>query len=177
MSISNKSLSEVLDEGKYSEVRYRWVVFTVYIMGALVNSLPTQTFSSINSLVEEKFKYSATVVTLNTLIFPVTHPIFAFPANWILDKFGMAQGCFGGGILLIIGVWLRTLIEVEQPTFCLLGSILAAIGNIFILNSPSLLATNWFKPSSIPGIISLSVLANLISVGLGASLPGLILEK
>ena len=174
MSASNKSLSETLDEGTYQEVGYRWVVLAVYIVGALVNSLPTQTFSSINSLVEEKFNLSATVVTLNTLVFPVSHPIIAFPANWILDKFGMAKGCFGGGILVIVGVWLRTFIDVD-PTYCLLGSILAAIGNIFILNSPSLLATNWFKPSSIPGIISLSVLANLISVGLGASLPGLVL--
>ena len=81
MSASNKSLSETLDEGTYQEVGYRWVVLAVYIVGALVNSLPTQTFSSINSLVEEKFNLSATVVTLNTLVFPVSHPIIAFPAK------------------------------------------------------------------------------------------------
>ena len=47
---------------------------------------------------------------MNTLMFPVLHPILAFPANWILDRFGMAIGCFSGGVILVAGVWVRTLI-------------------------------------------------------------------
>lgn len=173
----HKSLSESLDDGTYHEVKYRWVVFGIYVIGALVNSLPAQAFSSINSLVETRFHYSATIVTLNTLIFPISHPILAFPANWMLDKYGMAVGCFFGGLFLIAGVWLRTFIEVDEPVVCLIGSCLAAFGNLFIYNSPTILATNWFKPKSVPGIISICVTANMVSVGLGASLPGLILEK
>jgi len=53
----------------------------------------------------------------------------------------------GGGILVIGGVWLRLLLDVENPLFCLLGSALAAIGNIFILNTPSKIAQNWFSSS------------------------------
>ena len=53
---------------------------------------------------------------------------------------------------------------------------LAAVGNIFILNSPSILANNWFKPASIPGIISIAVLASMISVAFGSSLPGLMVK-
>ena len=87
----------------------------------------------------------------------------------------MKIGCCIGGVLLVAGVWMRTLLEYQNIFWCLFGSILASIGNVFILNSPSILATNWFKPSSIPGIISFAVLANLISMTLGAGLPGLIL--
>lgn len=116
-------------------------------------------------------------MTLNVLFFPIFHPIFAFPANWILDKFGMKLGCGIGGVLLIAGVWMRTFIEYQNIFWCLTGSVLAAIGNIFVLNSPSILANNWFKPVSIPGIISVSVLASMISMAFGSSLPGLMVKK
>lgn len=57
----------------------------------------------------------------------------------------MKIGFIAGGILVIAGVWLRLLLEDKNSTFCLLGSGLAAIGNIFVLNSPSKVAINWFK--------------------------------
>lgn len=130
----------------YRESRYRYVNLSIYVLTALVNSLPAQTFSSINSLVEEAYGYKPIIITLFTLFFPIFHPFCAFPANWVLDKFGMKIGCSVGGVFLIAGVWLRTLLEEGQPGWCLAGSILASIGNVFILNSPSILANNWFKP-------------------------------
>ena len=110
-------------------------------------------------------------------MFSILHPIAAFPINWILDTFGVKVGCIIGGCILVVGVWLRTLIEVGEPVFVLLGSVLAAVGNIFIMNSPSKLATQWFEPRNIPAIISLSILATNISSLLGGILPGLILSS
>jgi hypothetical protein len=58
----------------------------------------------------------------------------------------------------------------------LIGSFLAAFGNLFVLNSAIKVAVNWFNPSNIPNVIFLAVLANQISMTLGAALPGLILN-
>lgn len=95
----------------YRETPYRYANFFIYVLAALVNSLPAQTFSSINTLVQDAYNYDPVVITLFTLFFPIFHPICAFPANWVLDKFGMKIGCCVGGVLLIIGVWMRTLLE------------------------------------------------------------------
>jgi hypothetical protein len=65
--------------------------------------------------------------------------------------------------------------DFRQPEWCIIGSVLAAIGNIFILNTPMKIAANWFKPSSIPTIIFAGILANLVSITAGASIPGLVL--
>ena len=59
----------------------------------------------------------------------------------------------------------------------MIGSFLAAFGNLFVLNSAIKVSVNWFTPANIPGIIFLTVLANQISMTLGAALPGLILPK
>lgn len=130
---------------KYQESSYRYVNLAIYILAALVNSLPSQIFASINNLVSKSYNLDPLIVSLFTFVFPILHPICAFPANWILDKCGIKIGCIIGAIFLVSGVWMRTFIRENQPVYCLIGSILAAIGNVFVLNSPSIVANNWFK--------------------------------
>jgi hypothetical protein len=162
---------------EYKEVPYRFINLFIYIIAALVNSLPVHTFSSINTSVEAVFDYSVAVVTANALIFTILHPIGAFPANWILDKYGSRIGCILGSVFVIAGVWVRNLLEKGNPEWCLFGSFLAAFGNLFVLNSAIKVSVNWFTPANIPGVVFLTVLANQISMTLGAALPGLILPK
>lgn len=162
---------------KYQLSSYRYINLVIYLLVALVNSLPAQTFSSMNSLVENVFKISPFYVTLNTLIFPIMHPLAAFPSGWILDKLGMKIGCCIGGCAVIIGVWLRTLLMVGDPFYCLLGSLLAAFGNVFVLNSSSLMAVNWFQSEIVPKIIMVCALINFLSAALGGSAAGWFLSE
>lgn len=87
------------------------------------------------------------------------------------------MGCVIGALFVIAGVWLRTFMEPGDPSIVLIGSCLAAFGNLFILNTPMKVAVSWFKPVSVPNIIFMTVLANLVSATLGAAIPGLILPK
>ena len=102
-----------MDDTKYELSKYRYINLIIYLLAALANSIPAQAFSSINNIIQHKFNYRPVIVTLNSLFFPLLHPIMAFPANWIIDKYGMKVGCTIGGIILVIGVWMRTLIEYD----------------------------------------------------------------
>jgi hypothetical protein len=84
------------------------------------------------------------VITLIVLLGPIMHPFMATPCNWILDRFGVRIGCSFGGLLLVLGVWARTNLIVGNPFWPILGAILAAMGNVFILSSPSAFALKWF---------------------------------
>lgn len=148
----------------------------IYLIAALVNSLPYQTFSSINTIVSKNFDIEPVVVTLNVLLFSILNPIFSFPVNWILDKYGMKIGCSAGGVLLITGVWLRTLLTEGQVFWCVCGTILSSVGCMFILSSPTILGNNWFKPATMPVVIFFAVTMNLISGTLGSSFPGLVIK-
>jgi hypothetical protein len=142
-----------------------------------VNSLPAQTFSTINSIVVNTFSYSAITVTFFSLTFSILHPLCAPPANWILDKLGMRIGCTLGAGLVICGVWLRVGIIQGNPGFVIAGTIISAMGNVFILNSPTILANNWFSASEMPGIISIAVLSNMVSIILGSCIPGFVIHE
>jgi len=49
---------------------------------------------------------------------------------------------------------------------------LASIGNIFVVNTPSKIAANWFRSDKVNLVAFLGILISLISVTAGASLPG-----
>lgn len=148
-----------------------------YLAAALVNSIPVHTFSTINVTVEKLYHISSVEITLNALLFTIAHPIFAFPCNWLINRHGMRVSFVVGGVFVISGVWLRLLLEDGNSVFCLLGSGLAAIGNIFILNTPSKLAIIWFKSSRVNIVAFTGILFNLLSITLGAALPGMLIKE
>lgn len=149
----------------------------VYVLAALVNSVPVHTFSSINVVVENTFDISSIEVTMNALLFTIAHPLLAVPINWIINKKGMHFGFIIAAVLGVSGVWLRLLLDKGQSVYCLLGSALAALGNIFILNTPSKVALNWFRKDRVSIITFTGILASQLSVTIGASVPGFIIDK
>jgi MFS family permease len=168
----------MLSEGTtFKEEGYRWVVLSAYLLAALVNSLPVHTFSSINVLIEGKFRISDTEVTLNALLFTIAHPLFAFPCNYLISQHGMRLSFILGAAFLVLGVWLRLLLEEEQSLYCLLGSALAAVGNIFILNTPSKVALNWFRKERAGIVTFTGILLSLLSITIGAAVPGFIIDE
>lgn len=53
----------------------------------------------------------------------------------------------------------------------IIGSFFAAVGNIFIINSPSKFASTWFRPSVVARITTLGVMCTMGSMALGVALP------
>ena len=159
------------------ETKYRFAILTVYLVTALVNSLPNNTFSGMNSVVEALFNISAVEVTLNTLLFPIVHVILAYPCNWIINRYGIRISYFIGGGLVVGGAWLRTFLAEGNPYICLLGSLTAATGSIFILNTAMKLIFNWFCSEMVPLITFACVVANLLSLSLGLIISGLIIDS
>ena len=80
----------------------RFMNLGIFIMLCLINSLPTHTFTTINSIISDIYGIDKVVVAINTLLFPISHPIMAFLANWILDKYGLKLGVL---LLLFSAPW------------------------------------------------------------------------
>jgi hypothetical protein len=82
-----------------------------------------------------------------------------------------------GGFFVIGGVWVRLLVEEGNSTYLLMGSALTAFGNIFIINTPSKFATNWFPSSSVNLVTFLGVSFTMLSVSIGAAGPGFFINE
>lgn len=77
---------------------------------------------------------------------------------------------------LVAGVWLRIFI-VHSLVPVIIGSALASLGNIFIINSPSKFASTWFRPSVVARITAIGVLFTMASMGMGVVIPPLFVNE
>lgn len=66
-----------------------------------------------------------------------------FPANHFIDKFGLRFSLILGTSLYTIGLFLFSLIN-DGYHFVLIGAVIVAIGQPFVINCPSKIAAEWF---------------------------------
>lgn len=71
------------------------------------------------------------------------HPIFTFPAAYVIDTYGTRTGILIGSVLGIIGVSLRLFVN-SSFAWVIIGQVLAGIGRPFILNCQAKISANWF---------------------------------
>ena len=71
-----------------------------------------------------------------------------FPSNWVLDVKGVRNGIMIGAILTSIGAAIRCLVFANFY-LVILGQLLCAIGQPFILNATTKVEVRWFLPESV----------------------------
>lgn len=74
------------------------------------------------------------------------HPIFTFPAAYVIDSMGARAGIMLGSILGIVGVSIRLLVN-QGFWLVIVGQVLAGIGRPFIMNCQAKISCNWFHAS------------------------------
>lgn len=94
------------------------------------------------------------------------HPIFTFPAAFVIDTYGARTGIIVGSLLGIIGVSLRLLVN-SSFTWVIFGQVLAGIGRPFILNCQAKVSANWFTSKSRGKITQILTLILNISLVIG----------
>lgn len=113
------------------------------------------------------------VVNLGGLLFTLMHPIFTFPASYIIDTYGTRIGIGFGCFLGIVGVALRMLVN-QAFAWVIVGQVIAGIGRPFILNCQAKISANWFSASSRGGVTQLLTLVLNVSLIIGMIIPGFV---
>lgn len=67
-----------------------------------------------------------------------------FPANHLVDIYGLKLGFLFGSGLFMCGLGFFSFINVNY-IFAILGSIFVSMGQPFIINCPAKVSTFWFK--------------------------------
>jgi MFS family permease len=102
-------------------------------------------FSPIANIISEVFNCSIIVVEAQALIFLAAFIPANFTAIHLLPKKGLRWTVLAGGTFLIVGAWLRLLVNLTGQFYVAsIGSVFAAFGQTFFYNCISKLASQWF---------------------------------
>lgn len=103
------------------------------------------------------------------------HPIFTFPASYVIDTYGTRTGIALGSALALIGVGLRLLIN-EGFVWVIVGQVIAGIGRPFILNCQAKISANWFSSKTRGKVTQILTLVLNISLVVGMLIPGFVFK-
>ncbi|KAL4507094.1 hypothetical protein ABPG72_001887 [Tetrahymena utriculariae] len=161
---------------EFQVCKYRHVIVILYGMALAVISLLFPLCNPIVNVVKQLYGVDTSIVNLNSLLFLLMHPLFTFPANFIIDKYGVKISITVGCILCMLGAWLRML--VNQSFYILIaGSIVCGIGRPFILNCQGKIVANWFFPKDRSLITSLLSFILTSFTVIGLLFPGFVFNS
>lgn len=150
-------------EQQYRVYGYRWVVLAIYMYVSALTQLYWLNFAAIETYVEDMLKIPASDVMWFTLVFPLVQVILTIPAGIIIDKIGFKWGVGIGAIFTGVFAMLRV---IDPASFLLLvvAQVGISIGQPFVLNGVTKLATVWFSPKEEATAVGLGTLALFVGM-------------
>ena len=136
-------------------------------------SVLLNTLNPIAAYLCDIYNQDPVVVNLGGLLFALMHPIFTFPASYVIDTFGTRIGIGLGCCLGILGVTLRVFVN-HGFAWVIIGQVIAGIGRPFILNCQAKVSANWFDAKTRGGITQLLTLVLNVSLVIGILIPGFV---
>ena len=132
------------EEHGYKEYPYRYVIVAIFSILSFCNGMCWVTVSPISVSIARAYDVPDGIVSIIPMCYMATYVFINFPSNWVLDVRGIKKGIVIGAIFTAIGSGFRCLISTHFA-FVIVGQILCAIGQPFILNAPTKIAIRWFK--------------------------------
>jgi len=162
-------------ELQYRVYRYRWVVLAIYMYVSALTQLYWLNFAAIETYIEELLNITASDAMWFTLVFPVVQVILTIPAGIIIDKIGFKWGVGIGAIFTGVFAMLRL---IDPASFILLVVAQAgiSIGQPFVLNGITKLATDWFSPREEATMVGLGSLALFVGMMVALGLTPVLVQ-
>jgi hypothetical protein len=95
------------------------------------------------------------------------HPFTNLPINYILDNYTLKIGISINCIFVCIGLVFRLLV-LENFIWVIIGNIIVALGNGFMIICPAKYSSIWYRNSNKILITSLLIFAHGISTAIGS---------
>ena len=71
------------------------------------------TFNVFVPLLVEAYTIPSIAGTMNYTTFPIMSVLTTIPANYVVDKYGIKVSVLFGSVIMLIGLWVRLLIDVN----------------------------------------------------------------
>lgn len=149
----------------------RFLVVALFALSQFMISVLLNTLNPIAAFLCEIYDQDPVVVNLGGLLFTLMHPIFTFPASYVIDTYGTRVGIGLGCALGILGVALRMLVN-SSFAWVIVGQVVAGIGRPFILNCQAKVSANWFSAKTRGGVTQILTLVLNVSLVIGILIPG-----
>lgn len=158
-----------MKETEFRVYGYRWVMLSVFMLAIAVNQIMWITFAPITKDAAAFYGVSDLQIGILSMSFMIVYLAVSIPASWIIDTYGIRAGVGAGVVLTGVFGLLRGVFATDY-NLLLIFQIGIAIGQPFLLNSITKVASRWFPVSERATASGLGTLAMYFGILLGMSL-------
>lgn len=115
-----------------------------FLVNALANNAVIPIAEKLSRTYELSDTYAYTPVFISFLIYSLSN----FPANHFIDKYGLKFSLIVGNSLYAIGLLFFSFINTGYY-LVVIGAIVVALGQPFVINCPAKIATFWFTQNNV----------------------------
>ena len=119
---------------------------------------------------------SSLVVNCMSYSFMALYLPMNFPCVYVIEKYGLRWAIVGGIVTTTVGLWMRTLLNVNFM-FLAAGQIIMALGQPLMYNAPALVTTNWFPQRERPVATMAGTQMTIFGVFIGFLLPSIFIDS
>jgi FLVCR family MFS transporter 7 len=138
------------------------VLFAFCVLSATVN-VQWLSFAPIAREARDFFQVSALQVDLLSLVFMAVYLVAGIPASYVIDTHGLTKGVRIGA-LLMLGFALARAAFSDSYTLVLLAQVGIAVGQPFVFNAGTKLASQWFPIRERGLAVGLATLSQFVGV-------------
>ncbi len=126
--------------------------------------------SAITPVISDIYDVSGLVTSMLVLPFIILFIPCIFPANYLIENYGISIPVYWASFTLLVGAWIRLFVNTSFYTL-LAGQVIMAVGQPFMLSAPAKLSALWFPESEMAISTTLGSLAAPIGAVTGFLLP------
>jgi MFS family permease len=143
---------------------YRWIVLVVFMFNVAITQILWLTFAPISRDVAAVYtRGNVDYIDFLSVLFMVVMIPLAIPSAWLIDKYGLKWGSGIGVIFLDLCGFLR--IFSPNYTWLFVFTVGCSIGQPFVLNSFTKVASNWFPEKEevlASGLLTMALFVGLV---------------
>ncbi|CAI2366233.1 unnamed protein product [Moneuplotes crassus] len=169
-STSSMKTDSEISKSQFKLYPIRWVICVFFTTSIVASGLGMVGMTAITPIISDIYDVSGLVTNMLVLPFIILFIPLIFPANYLIENYGISIPVYWATVTLLVGAWVR--LFVNYNFFAVIGGqVIMALGQPFVLSAPAKLSALWFGDKEMAISTTLGSLAAPIGAVLGFLLP------
>lgn len=150
----------------------RFLILALFCLCSSQNAFQWLQYAIITSKVADYYQVSDILVNITSIIYMIIFIPGMFPAAWLMSKKGLRSSLLIASFVTLLGAVIKCgSLHRDRFWVTMIGQVIAAIGNVFVLSVPPRLAAVWFGENEISTATSIGVFGNQLGICASFFLP------
>ncbi|KAG2173262.1 hypothetical protein INT43_004636, partial [Umbelopsis isabellina] len=174
---------EYHEEPEYRTYPIRYFGLLMLVLLNIVTSLNWTVFAPAPQFAADYYSTSLSTINWFANVYLLCYLVSSPISSWVFERYNIKLGIITGACLQLLGAWLRyfsVFVGNAQGKFALamIGQLLCALAQPFILNAPTPYAATWFTPEARATANMAGSISNPVGVALAELIiPALITDE